>query len=81
MRDMRISLNHDTLEYELEEVVQGSLKTYSTSLRNHDMVTYGKWLIETSPNGPCPGDRIINTCGTIYEYQAGGKWKTIKPNK
>lgn len=76
MRDIRISLNHDTLEYEVDEVRDGHLRTYASTGKNHDAVLYAKMEIEREPS---KGDRIINTCGTIYTWTGKG-WRTDKPS-
>lgn len=76
MRDIRISLNYDTLEYEVEEVRNGRLKIYTSTEKNHDAVLYAKMEIEKNPT---KGDRIINTYGTIYTWTGKG-WRTDKPS-
>lgn len=75
MRDIRISLNHDTLEYEVEEVRDDHLRTYASTEKNHDAVLYAKTEIEKNPT---KGDRIINSCGTIYTWTGKG-WRTDRP--
>lgn len=76
MRDIRISLNHDTREYEVDEVRNGHLRIYASTEKNHDAVLYAKMEIERKPS---KGDRIINTCGTIYTWTGKG-WRTDKPS-
>lgn len=76
MRDIRISLNHDTLEYEVDEVRGGHLRTYASTEKNHDAVLYAKMEIKKNPT---KGDRIINSCGTIYTWTGKG-WRTDKPS-
>lgn len=76
MRDIRITLNHDTLEYEVDEVRDGHLRTYASTGKNHDAVLYAKMEIEKNPT---KGDRIINSCGTIYTWTGKG-WRTDKPS-
>ena len=48
MRDIRISLDHDTLEYGVEEVKGGHLKIYTSTEKNHDAVLYAKMEIVNS---------------------------------
>lgn len=77
MRILAIALNQDTLEYELEEVKNNKLITYIASEKFHDVLRYGKDLIEKEGE---KGDYILGTTGTIYTY-TGKNWAMATPSK
>lgn len=73
MRDIRISLNHDDLCYEAEEIRGGHLDTLASGERFHDVLMMAK---DECKN---PGDRIMAHDGTIYTKTQKG-WRTDKPS-
>lgn len=73
--DVRISLNHNTLEYEADYVEHGKLRTICTCPRYHGALRAAKHYVEdTGESG-----QVMSHDGMIYTF-SGKSWRTTRPS-
>ena len=73
--DLRISLNHDSLSYDLDTIINNKLMNIAECTTEHEAVQYAKQYLKGHEE---QGDRIITVYGNIYTW-TGKNWRLASP--